>query len=1004
MNRKPQVRHHFPPAIWARGVAYAKEHRVKPIQCEYSAKESVFNAEVSGSLHVPYEVEIHLVLQKHYTAIQSECTCPMRRDCKHVAAVLFILESENRLLGPLPLSAKEILNYFSQLPQDNNIAWHKWRKSFKNLTEKSISYNTPHAMSSSEELLIYILSPSKKGANQIVLQVKSSRVLKKGDLGLAKAFTLQKRIQEKLNHVDRVLLAKLLGLKELGTQGYYDESLFPLAENEHAELLPQLLSTGRCYWQKAGPGLAPLHFYEQGSGTFSWQFDEHLMQSLQCQVEGEFVELYQIADRLCYIDKSNVRLGFLQSPIPMNQITEWLQMPKIPPDQINEAQLALSEWAHHTKIHLPALQSLETIKEKTLPVTPLLHFYSEEDVWQEGEFEVEIRANLYFCYGSQHINWYDREEEVYTKIDHELIKTPRDADNEEQCIDRLLTYGLSPKLQPASLVDEHLYDFVFNHFDMEKVNQFFLHDVLALRADGWQVTFAEDFPIQTVYEDLPWYAELSPTQENHWFDFEMGVEVDGKKVNLLPALLEYIHAHNITGPLSHKDILIPVSRVGQVQMSTTRFNSILMTLFELYGTGLNHDHLTLTKQRAAFLLDMQHALSISASRWIGWEKLAHLAKVITTTRIETVPIPDNFAGELRDYQHAGLNWLQFLREHDLGGVLADDMGLGKTIQTLVHLQVEKNAGRLIKPSLIVCPTSLLHNWQQEIERFTPELKCIVFHGTDRMRHVESLHCDIIITSYALVLQDKALWARHALYYVVLDEAQAIKNPRSRSSLVIQQLNAQHRLCLTGTPMENHLGDLWSLFHFLMPGFLGTQQQFNIAFRTPIEKRNDDKQRALLVQRTKPFILRRTKAAVAQELPSKITMIQSIELSQPQRDLYESIRLALEHKVRQAIDAKGFGSSQIVILDALLKLRQVCCDPRVMHLTQAATITEPVKLNWLLDTLPNLLEEGRRILLFSTFKTVLMNIAQTLQEHRIRFSLLTGDTKDRKAQIAAFQNK
>ncbi|HLF67603.1 MAG TPA: hypothetical protein VI522_08305, partial [Gammaproteobacteria bacterium] len=516
-------------------------------------------------------------------------------------------------------------NYFAQLPQDNNLAWLKWCKSFKNLTQDPNVYKTP--ATSAEELLIYILFPSKKNPHQILLQIKSSRMLKRGDLGQSKPFVLRKQLHEKLMHSDKVLLAKLLGLKELSTPGYYDESLFSLTDKEHAALLPQLLASGRCFWQKSGPGIAPLHFHEHGVGSFSWQFDEHLMQSLQCQVDGVFVELYQISDHLCYIDKSNARLGFLQSPIPINQLNVWMQMPKVPPDQINAAQMALSDWAQNTQIHLPTLQTLETIQEKNLPVTPLLHFYAEEDVWHEGEFELTIRAKLYFCYGSQHISWYDQEEDVFTKVDHLLVKTMRESEKEEQCIDRLLTYGLSPKLQPAAIGDETLYDFVFNHFDMEKINHFFLHEVLTLRAEGWQVTFADDFPIQTIYEDLPWYAELNSTQEYHWFDFEMGVEVDGKKVNLLPALLEYIHAHNITGPLPDKEILLPVSRVGQVQISSTRFNSILTTLFELYGTSLNHDHLTVTKQRAAFLLDMQHALSISASRRLGWEKLSHLAKI-----------------------------------------------------------------------------------------------------------------------------------------------------------------------------------------------------------------------------------------------------------------------------------------------------------------------------------------------------------------------------------------
>jgi SNF2 family DNA or RNA helicase len=508
-----------------------------------------------------------------------------------------------------------------------------------------------------------------------------------------------------------------------------------------------------------------------------------------------------------------------------------------------------------------------------------------------------------------------------------------------------------------------------------------------------------------VYEDLPWYAELNQTRDNRWFDFEVGVEINGTKVNILPALLDLIHHHK-EAYTQKESVLLPIENVGLVQVPTKRLQNILSTLSELYDSNtLNHQHrLTMTKQRAAFLLEMQKALHITQTRWLGFEKLTQLAQALQSAQINEVPIPTNFHGELRDYQHAGLNWLQFLRAYQIGGILADDMGLGKTVQTLVHLQYEKNVGRLVKPCLIICPTSVLYNWQQEIARFTPELSSIAFYGPDRMRYKDLSKFDIVVTSYAVVLQDKHFLTQNEFYFLVLDEAQFIKNPRAKTSLVIQQLKAEHRLCLTGTPMENHLGDLWSLFHFLMPGFLGNVRQFNTVFRIPIEKKNDESRRELLARRTQPFLLRRTKEIVAQELPEKTLMIQPIELSVEQRDLYESIRLAMEQKIRQAIQVKGVQSSQIVILDALLKLRQVCCDPRVMRLSQGAAISEPVKLTWLLETLPNLLAEGRRVLLFSTFKSVLMNIAHALDAHHIPYVMLTGDTRDRKTPVEAFQNK
>lgn len=516
----------------------------------------------------------------------------------------------------------------------------------------------------------------------------------------------------------------------------------------------------------------------------------------------------------------------------------------------------------------------------------------------------------------------------------------------------------------------------------------------------------EELKEPDVFVDMPWYAQLSPTHNQQWFDFEIGVEIEGKKVNILPALLELIHAHKDVLQ-QNQTVIVSVPEIGNVQLSSERLSSILKTVSELYDTHtLNRQHrLVLNTQRAAFLLEMQQALNITQTRWLGFDAITQLAQVLQQAEFKMVPIPPGFKGELRHYQQEGLNWLQFLREYQLGGVLADDMGLGKTVQTLAHLQCEKETGRLSNPCLIVCPTSLLYNWQQEIQRFTPGLKSLLFYGGDRARFLGKFdQFDIIISSYTVVLQDRDFFKQQPFHYLIVDEAQMIKNPRAQTSLVMQQLNAQYRLCLTGTPMENHLGDLWSLFHFLMPGFLGTQRQFNTVFRIPIEKRNDAQMREALTKRTQPFLLRRTKAQVAQELPSKVMMIQPIELSSAQRDLYESIRLAMEDRVKSAIARDGFASSQIIILDALLKLRQVCCDPRVMRLSQGALIGDPAKLTWLLDTLPNLLEDGRRILLFSTFKSVLMNIAKTLDEQQIPYVMLTGDTRDRQTPIQAFQNK
>ena len=259
-----------------------------------------------------------------------------------------------------------------------------------------------------------------------------------------------------------------------------------------------------------------------------------------------------------------------------------------------------------------------------------------------------------------------------------------------------------------------------------------------------------------------------------------------------------------------------------------------------------------------------------------------------------------------------------------------------------------------------------------------------------------------MTTYSLPSRDAKELASQAYHALILDEAQFVKNAKTKASLAARWIEARHRLCLTGTPMENHLGELWSLFHILMPGLLGDQKQFRKLFRTPIEKHGDDSRREQLAARVRPFLLRRTKDEVEIDLPPKTEMTRSIELGSSQRDLYESIRLAMNDKVRQAIARTGLERSTIVILDALLKLRQVCCDPRLLKIEEARNVAETAKLEALMEMLEEMLEEGRRILLFSQFTSMIALIEQELRRRERRWVKIVGDTRDRDSPVRQFQ--
>jgi SNF2 family DNA or RNA helicase len=281
---------------------------------------------------------------------------------------------------------------------------------------------------------------------------------------------------------------------------------------------------------------------------------------------------------------------------------------------------------------------------------------------------------------------------------------------------------------------------------------------------------------------------------------------------------------------------------------------------------------------------------------------------------------------------------------------------------------------------------------------------LVLHGLERKQHFERIaDHDLIVTSYPLLPRDAAVLLEQEFHYLVLDEAQFIKNPKTTYAQVACQLKARHRLCLTGTPMENHLGELWSLFHFLLPGFLGDEIRFNSVFRRPIEKGRSDERRKLLARRVAPFLLRRKKEQVALELPPKTEIVQNVELTGAQRDLYESVRLAMHERVRAEVDTKGLSRAHIIILDALLKLRQICCHPQLLSLPSAKKVKESAKLELLMDLLPEMLDEGRRILLFSQFTSMLAIIQAELDAKKIPYVLLTGQTTDRATPVNRFQN-
>jgi superfamily II DNA or RNA helicase len=542
--------------------------------------------------------------------------------------------------------------------------------------------------------------------------------------------------------------------------------------------------------------------------------------------------------------------------------------------------------------------------------------------------------------------------------------------------------------------------------DVHTLCAFSAYAVPQLRQLGWHVAVAPDYPWQVVGGDVPLYAAAEPDRDRpDWFGLELGVELDGHRINLLPALLDLLEGAVDLATLDRprRCVAVRIDDRRWLPVPPGRLRLLAKVLLELYGDG---PRIRLPAIRAPLIAELCATLHDGERplRWIGDRKIREQAYAIALgPRNDIVTEARGITAELRSYQRDGVAWLQHLRANDAGGVLADDMGLGKTLQTIAHIMIEKEQGRLDRPAMVVTLTSVVGNWMRELQRFAPSLRITSHHGPHRhAQRGELASYDVIVTTYPIVSRDRDELAELPLHLLVLDEAHSVKNAGSQAADAVRALTARHRVCLSGTPIENHLGELWSLFDFLMPGLLGGRDEFTTKFRVPIEEHGDRKRLEALRERVRPYILRRTKDAVARELPAKTHLVRAVELPGAQRELYESIRVAAHADVRNHIRSRGLAGSTIAILDALLKLRQVCCDPRLVSVAAARDITASAKLDVLLALVEQQLADGRRILVFSQFARMLSLISEALLARGIGHVTLTGQTVDRQKPIEAFQ--
>lgn len=642
----------------------------------------------------------------------------------------------------------------------------------------------------------------------------------------------------------------------------------------------------------------------------------------------------------------------------------------IPPDDraafLDQYLLSLAE-------RLPVSGSAVAWEEFTADAPPVPRLYL-------GEEDGLLRARLRFGYGPHELPYEKSLPEVSTQRKPgealTLVRIRREPVAEERAGRALPgpAHGLKRDTEPG-------------HFALRTRTDpvdFLLRHVPRLAEAGFEIYGEEALKSARVNRNRPTLS-FSVSSGIDWFDIEAVAHWGDTAVGL----------KDLRQAVRRRERFIKLAdgSIGEIPPEWIQRYRHLFAFAEETEDGLrlSERHLTL----------LDEALAGAESAQTDAEFAERKQRLRDFNRIEPQPIPRGFAGTLRPYQKAGYDWLHFLHTYGFGGCLADDMGTGKTIQALAFLQSLRESGHAKTADLLVLPRSLLFNWQREAGRFTPGLRLLVHADQSRARDASAFkEHDLVLTTYGTLLRDIAWLKDCRFHYVILDESQAIKNPGAQSARAVRALQAEHRLVLTGTPVENNTVELWSQFAFLNPGLLGSLDYFREEFAGPIERKGDEEAAQLLRRLVRPFLLRRTKDQVASELPPRTERVLLTDMEPAQRALYNQKRDHYRALLLGLIDEGGINSARIKVLEGLLRLRQICNHPRLVeHDTRA----DSAKFELLLETLETLRAEGHKALVFSQFVQMLRLVRDALDARGIRYAYLDGSVKDRKTPVDAFQN-
>jgi len=853
-----------------------------------------------------------------------------------------------------------------------------WRKALDGIQTTQSSDQRPVDWPEGREIL-YVIDRSRRFSERnMVIRIDVRDPKKNGEW--KKPRTLSAQIENLPNLPDpddQEILDRLIGAR-LDTWYYtsiIDSQLrFHLHQRELKTLLPRIAKTGRLYLYSAGNDeLLPLVF----DGGAAWDFSIDVISDSSLKPDAA-VSRYVVGGAFF---RDGVKLGVTRTEFvyaegffvadgkiaPFSGAFEWIDFFRreeaffVPADEADQWLQAMYDMTPAPPpILLPEslrFSDIAPVPRPCIKMKPLRRY------WGDIEFE----GTFYFDYDG---------------------------------------LSVSANSSAGSIFQSALRRRILRNFNLETQAREKLHEVGFIAksditgAQSWNISktrfskAARDLVVSGWYVEAEGCAVRSPGEFNmrissgiDWFELHGDVDFSGARVKL-PRLLSALKRRE-------KTIKLDDGSYGIIPEDWLQKYGILSGLGTTVGGNVRF------KRNQAGILDAFLAMRPE----IGCDELFnHVRKELHDfSGITSANEPDGFQGELRAYQREGLGWIHFLQKFNLGGCLADDMGLGKTIQILALLE-ERRIARAgsrgkIPPSLVVMPRSLVFNWLREAARFTPNIRVLEHTGIERVRgHKHFDDYDAVFTTYGTLRRDAAFFREKTFDYIILDEAQAIKNASTESAKAARLLNGQHRLALSGTPVENHLGELWSLFEFLNPGMLGTASFFS-PVKNAAEKL-DDETTGFLARAMRPFILRRTKSQAARDLPEKVEQTIFCSLAPEQRALYNELRDHYRHALLGRIRRDGIEKSKMHILEALLRLRQAAIHPGLIDPKHA---DKPgAKMDLLFEQLREIIDEGHKALVFSQFTSMLALLRRRLDGENIRYEYLDGQTKDRSAPVERFQ--